>query len=219
MKLRTRFSGRLISSALKIISCIFFIFNTLTSFSQCGPAGSAHCQGIPFSEMIRSTPGNLDFTFDNFSKYNGGVTFSGATLLRLKVLGNDASCKWVLRMYIDNNGGMTPINEWETSFPYSTSGAKPTLDLIQVKIYNGCNTPINSGIYQNFTPTTGSSIDIINDVALNIAGSCVPNVNGAGSYLTNYNEYSFTVDYRIVPGLTYAAGLYTLNIHFCLVEE
>jgi hypothetical protein len=219
MKLKTRSSGRLISSALKIISCLFFIFNTFNSFSQCGPPASAHCQGIPFSEMIRSTSGNLDFTFDNFSKYNGGVTFSGATLLRLKVLANDASCKWVLKMYIDNNGGATPINEWETSFPYSTSGLKPTLDLIQVKVYNGCNTPINSGIYQNFMPTTGASIDIINDVALNVAGSCVTNVNGAGSYLTNYNEYSFTVDYRIVPGLTYAAGIYTLNIHFCLVEE
>ncbi len=219
MKLRTRFSGRLPSTALKIISCLFFIFNTSNSFSQCGSPASAHCQGIPFSEMIRSTSGNLDFTFDNFSKYNGGVTFSGATLLRLKVLPNDVSCKWVLKMYIDNNGAPTPINEWETSFPYSASGLKPTLDLIQVKVYNGCNTPINSGIYQNFAPATGASIDIINDVTLNAAGSCITNVNGAGSYLTNYNEFSFTVDYRIVPGLTYAAGMYTLNIHFCLVEE
>lgn len=219
MKLRTRYSVRLISSALKITSCVFFIFNTFTSFSQCGPPASAHCQGIPFSEMIRSTPGNLDFTFDNFSKYNGGVTFSGATLLRLKVLANDASCKWVLRMYIDNNGGGTPMNEWETSFPYSVSGLKPTLDLIQVKVYNGCNTPISSGIYQNFAASNGAPIDIINDATLNVAGSCITNVNGAGSYLTNYNEYSFTIDYRIVPGLTYAAGMYTLNIHFCLVEE
>jgi hypothetical protein len=122
-------------------------------------------------------------------------------------------------MYIDNNGAPTPLNEWETSLPYSTSGAKPTLDLIQVKIYNGCNTPINSGVYQNFMPANGAFIDIINDVALNVAGSCTTNVNGAGSYLTNYNEYSFTVDYRIVPGLTHAAGMYTLNIRFCLVEE
>jgi hypothetical protein len=169
--------------------------------------------------MIRSTPGNLDFTFDNFSKYNGGVTFSGATLLRLKVLPNDVSCKWVLRMYIENNGGGTPNNEWETSFPYTASGLKPTLDLLQVKVYNGCNTPISSGIYQNFAAANWAPIDIINDAALNAAGSCVTNVNGAGSYLTNYNEYSFTVDYRIVPGLSYAAGMYTLNIHFCLVEE
>lgn len=219
MKLITRFLERLIFSGLKIISCIFFIFNSQLSFSQCGPPATANCQGIPFSELIRSTPGNIDFTFDNFSKYNGGVTISGATLLRLKVLGNNASCKWVLRMYIDNNGAPTPANEWETSLPYSTSGDKPTLDLIQVKIYNGCNTPINSGVYQNFAPATGAFIDIINDVALNVAGSCTTNVNGAGSYLTNYNEFSFTVDYRIVPGLTYAAGMYTLNIRFCLVEE
>ena len=219
MKRIIGFSGYSTLSALKIISCIYFIFNSFHSFSQCGPPASAHCQGIPFSELIRSTPGNIDFTFDNFSKYNGGITFSGATLIRLKVLGNDPSCKWVLRMYIDNNGAPTPIDEWETSMPYSTSGAKPTLDLIQVKVYNGCNTPINSGVYQNFTPATGAFIDIINDITLTPAGSCSTNVNGAGSYLTNYNEYSFTVDYRIVPGLTCAAGMYTLNIHFCLVEE
>lgn len=219
MELVARSSKRLNYSGLKIISCIYFIFNSFLSFSQCGPPASAHCQGIPFSELIRSTPGNIDFTFDNFSKYNGGITFSGATLLRLKVLANDVSCKWVLRMYIDNNGAPTPLNEWETSLPYSTSGLKPTLDLIQVKVYNGCNTPINSGVYQDFLPANGASIDIINDVALNVAGSCTTNVNGAGSYLTNYNEYSFTVDYRIVPGLTYAAGMYTLNIRFCLVEE
>jgi hypothetical protein len=219
MKLKTRSSGRLISSALKIISCIFFIFNTLNSFSQCVAPATSHCQGIPFSELIRSTPGNIDFTFDNFSKYNGGITFSGATLLRLKVLANDASCKWALRMYIENNGGGTPGDEWETSFPYSASGVKPTLDLIQVKVYNGCNTPISSGIYQNFAAANWDPIDIISDATLNVAGSCITNVNGPGSYLTNYNEYNFTVDYRIVPGLTYAAGMYTLNIHFCLVEE
>ena len=103
MELMDRFIENLIHSGLKIISCIYFIFNSFTSFSQCGPPASSHCQGIPFSELIRSTPLNLDFTFDNFSKYKGGITMSGATLLRLKVLGNDASCKWVLRMYIDNN--------------------------------------------------------------------------------------------------------------------
>ncbi len=218
MKLITKFLKGSIYF-LKIISCIYFACTAINTYAQCGPPASAHCQGIPFSELIRSTSGNIDFTFDNFSKYNGGITFSGATLLRLKVLANDISCKWVLRMYIDNNGGGTPVNEWETSFPYGISGSKPTLDLIQVKIYNGCNTPINSGLYQNFVPANGAFIDIINDVSLNAAGSCSTNVNGAGSYLTNYNEYSFTVDYRIVPGLSYAAGLYTLNIHFCLVEE
>lgn len=218
MELMARYIKKLIHSGLKIISCIYFIFNSFASFSQCGPPATAHCQGIPFSELIRSTPLNVDFTFDNFSKYNGGITMSGATLLRLKVLGNDASCKWVLRMYIDNNGTI-PNTDWETSLAYGSSGATPTLDLIQVKVYNGCQTPINNGVYQNFSPLDGDHIDIINDVALNVAGSCGPNVNGEGSYLTNYNEYSFTVDYRIVPGLSYMAGLYTLNIRFCLVEE
>jgi hypothetical protein len=203
----------------KISTCAFLIGYMHNSYSQCGPPTAVHCKGIPESELIRSTPGNVDFTFDNFSKYNGGITISGATLLRLKVLANDSLCKWALRMYIDNNGGSTPANEWELTSPYSISGAKPTVDLIQVKLYNGCNTPINSGTYQQFTPAHGSYIDIINNITINPAGSCSTNVNGAGTYLTNYNEFSFTIDYRIVPGLTNAAGMYQLQIKFCLIEE
>lgn len=205
----------------KLFFCLFlFVYNS-NLYSQCGPPATSHCQGVGAggSELIRSTPGNVDFTFDNFSKYNGGITASGSTLLRLKVLPNDTLCKWILRMYIDNNGAPTPINEWETSASYGVSGIKPTLDLIQVKVYNGCNTPINSGFYQNFTPSTGSFIDIINSVALVSAGSCITNVNGAGSYLTNYNEYSFTIDYRIKPSFAYIPGMYQFNIRFCLVEE
>jgi hypothetical protein len=123
-------------------------------------------------------------------------------------------------MYVDNNPVMgTPVSEWETVTPYGTAGAKPTLDMLDIKVYNGCNTPMFSGIYRSFGASNGSYIDIINNIGIISAGSCATNVNGAGSYLTNYNEYSFTVDYRIVPGLNYRPGLYRMSIHFCLVED
>lgn len=142
------------------------------------------------------------------------------TTLRLKVLPNNASCKWALRMYVENNPASgTPVNEMETIQSYGSGGAAPTLDQIAVKVYNGCGTPINSGVYQNFAPVNGAFIDIINDATLNIAGSCVENVNGPGSYLTNYSEYTFNIDYRITPGLVFGAGVYQLIIHFCLVEQ
>jgi hypothetical protein len=61
--------------------------------------------------------------------------------------------------------------------------------------------------------------DIVNDASLIPAGSCATNVNSAGSYLTDPNEYTFMVDYRIVPGLNFTSGYYQVVLHFCLVEQ
>ena len=205
----------------------FFLILFIQSFSllaQCGAPPSANCQGIPASELILSTPTNVDFTFDSFSKYKGGISQSGSTILRLKVLPNNASCKWVFRVYVDNNpGGGTLATDWEhTMPPYGNSGSIPTLDLLEIRIYNGCNTPVASGIYRSFAPANGSSLDIIPTGMLIPAGNpCVQgaSVNGPGSYLSNYDEYSFTIDYRIIPGLTCRPGMYQISLRFCLVED
>lgn len=206
---------QLFLSFLLIINCQSF-----SLFAQCGPPLSANCLGIPGSELICSTSGNVNFTFDSFSEYNAGISLSGSTVLRLKVLPNNASCKWILRVYVDNNPlGGTPADEWETNVPYGVSGSKPTLDLLDLKVYNGCNTPLFSGIYRSFGAANGEYLDIINNAGIIPAGSCITNVNGAGSYLTNYNEYNFTIDYRIVPGLNYKPGMYQISLRFCLVED
>jgi len=198
----------------------FLLQAVFTARAQCGPPAASNCQGVPASNMFVTGNTNLDFTFDSFQKYVNGITISGATQLRLTVLPNNASCKWKLRVYVDNNpSAPTPNNEWETLNSYGGSGNTPLIDLLEVRIYNGCNTPINSGVYQSFTPLNGSYIDIINDIVLNPAGSCGPNVNGAGSYLSNYKEFSFTIDYRLRPGLSYKAGAYQLSLRFCLVED
>jgi hypothetical protein len=194
---------------------------SVSVFSQCGPPASVNCQAIPASGLILSTPANVDFVFDSFDKINTGVTISGSTILRVKVLANNASCKWALRVYIDNNPGAgTPANEWETLNTYGPVVApKPKLNLLEFKVYNGCNTPIMSSIYQNFAPVNGAFLDIINGLALTPAGSCATNVNGAGDYLSHYNEYSFTIDYRIIPGLNLTPGNYQIVLKFCLVEQ
>ncbi|CAN5597879.1 hypothetical protein BH11BAC2_BH11BAC2_13310 [soil metagenome] len=205
---------------ITVLLKFFFSLVAMDCSAQCGAPTSANCQGVPFSELIQSSSGNVDFVFDDFSKYAAGITQSGTTMLRLKVAANNASCKWALRVYIENNPGAgTPVNEWETLNNYGSGADAPTLDLLALKIYNGCGTPINSGIYQNFAAVNGSFIDIINDATLIPQGSCITNVNGAGSYLSSANEYTFIIDYRVVPGLTFTPGTYQLILHFCLVEQ
>lgn len=203
-----------------LLNLILLLLLHGTASAQCGPPPASNCQGVPNSSMLLSGNGNIDLSFDSFQDYINGITVSGATMLRLTVKANNASCKWKLRVYVDNNpSAPTPVDEWESINSYTTAGSVPLIDLLEVKIYNGCNTPLNSGIYQRFAPVNGSYIDIINDIALTPAGSCTGNVNGAGSYLTNYKEFSFTIDYRMKPGIGYKAGAYQLSLRFCLVED
>lgn len=188
--------------------------------AQCGAPTTSNCQAVPSSELIQSTSGAINLNFDDFSKYRSGITISGATTLRLKVLPNNASCKWSLRVYIENNPASgTPVDQWETVSMYGTGVNAPTLDLLSFKVYNGCGTPINNNIYQNFLPVNGAFIDIINDITLTTAGNCGTNVNGAGTYLSHPAEYTFMIDYRVLPGLNFSPGVYQLNLHFCLVEQ
>jgi hypothetical protein len=200
---------------------LIFLSAPVSSEAQCGPPVTANCQAIPASGLTLSTPGNVNFVFDNFDKIKSGITMGGTTILRLNVLANNAACKWALRVYIDNNPGAgTPATDWEKLSTYgSPIGTVPKLNLLQFRVYNGCGTPISNGVYETFAAANGSFIDIINGMALTPAGSCATNVNGAGSYLTNYNEYTFTIDYRLVPGLAMTPGYYQVGLRFCLVEQ
>ena len=51
------------------------------------------------------------------------------------------------------------------------------------------------------------------------AGSCSQNVNGPGSYLTNYDEFNFDIDIRINPEFNFNPGIFNLNIRFRLEEN
>ena len=202
---------------------IFLLSGRFISAQPCTNPSTSNCADAISggSEFIMSTSGNVDFEFDDMSKFINGITHSGSTRLRLKVDELvSGQCKWKLIMYIDNNG-TTPDNEWETLTTYGTTGDKPQLDLIQVKVYNGCGTPVANGIFQIFSNNVQYDIlDIIPDQSTqhNPAPCDGTHVNGPGSYLTDYNEYNFTIDYRILPGYSLQSGAYQIKIHFCLVE-
>jgi hypothetical protein len=209
-------------------SLLFFFFLTgLSSFglhAQCpGPSGgAANCDPLLSQMLISNTP-NVEFSFDSFSRINAGLQMSGSTILRVKAVNNSGlTCKWNLIMYVYNMGGSAAPDEWTALTNYGASGGTvPELDLIEVRVTNACGTPANSGQWQTFSPvTTGASLRIINDLGLNLPGTCntlLP-TNTAGSYLNNYSEYSFTIDYRIQPGLNLRPGRYNIKIVYCLSE-
>jgi hypothetical protein len=203
---------------------VCFLFKTSFSQPPCNNPVTSNCSDAisGTSRFYMSTPANIDFSFTDIKKYINGITYSGATQLRLRIDEiNPGSCKWRLLMYIDNNN-ILPSYQWEVLNTYGNSGDIPELNLIQVKVYNGCGTPVNSGTYQIFAGNNQYDIlDIIPTLPnINPAGTCDGSnpTNGAGSFLTNYNEYNFTIDYRIIPGFTHRPGTYQINIRFCLVE-
>lgn len=173
----------------------------------------------PSSQMIMKTPNAYTFTFDNFSSYNGGLTITGGTILNIVTQNNPGdTCHWKLRMYIHTNdpGGTA----WDgQAYGSPSGGTKPLLDLLQVRVYNYCGTAYKNLVLQNFSNVNDGFIDIIDDVALHFPGSCGGSeVNTAGSYLTDYGEYSFNIDYVIKPGVRYTPGYYTISVNFCITE-
>lgn len=124
-------------------------------------------------------------------------------------------------MTIDNNPGAgTPVNEWEVLNHYGSGlGTNPPIDMLEIRVRNNCATSPINGVFTTFT----NNMDVIDIIApllpVTPAGSCAVNTNGAGSYLTNYDEFTFAIDVRVKPGYIYNPGIYQLNIRFRLEEN
>jgi hypothetical protein len=213
---------------------IFFLIIVNSSWSQL-PAGcpsftSSRCDGWPESrlDLDQQAGGSiLDFVFDDLSEYNSGITYYGASILRITAsdTAGNGDCAWKLRMIINNGGTPTPDAEWLQTSSYSTTGSQPTIALLEVRVTNNCATSPLNGTWQTFQlAENGGEIMLIDDGNfVNSAGSggvCGSGqTNSVGSYLTSYGEFSFVVDYRIRPFFNYTPGKYELNIKFCISED
>lgn len=199
----------------KYLAVLFISFFQYSIYAQ-------HCDAV-FITM--PTVPNVDFTFDTFAKYIGGITQNGASQIRVLVdnsINLDPDCRWSLSVIVDNNPlSGTPANEWESLVNYTLSASPPTINLLEIRVRNACNTSLTGSGFVNLLNNHGDSFNIIDfNGGITIpAGSCVTNVNGPGSYLTNYNEYNFTIDYRITPGLSLRSGIYQISLKFLIIEE
>ncbi len=201
----------LITATFLLISSVFY--------------AQIHCGVV---ELQSSSTVDANFTFTDFSKYNSGITLLSVARLRVKVESKapiDLNCSWKLRMFIENNSGAgTLADKWEEITLYGNGNAlKPSISDLEVRVNNNCGTPLNTS-FRSFTDVN-DILNIIEEMVPQVivpAGSCTANgtknVNGPGSYLTHYNEYSFNVDLRLKPGFKFNPGVYKLNIKFRLEE-
>lgn len=238
---------------VRLIAVVLFfnLFLIHQVYSQCQPldppAPTYNCEdvvvGVPpgKSGFYMNTPTNLEVVFDSYSDYAGSVVLSGATQLAITAeqlaASLPAQCKWELQMVVDNSTFGAPVaplaapaaDEWfpDALYGLGSSGPYPQIYELEVRVNNACGTPIST-VYQNFV-NDFDAITVIDGTVLVAAASCGPGVNGAGSYLTNYGEYTFNIDYKIrldastlfggsSNPFAYNPGRYKLNIHFCLRE-
>jgi len=164
-----------------------------------------------------------DFVFDSFNKYIAGITYHGVANVDIRVddqVPANPNCKWMLLMTVENNPSSgAGAFEWETLTQYGAGGTNvPHIEILNVRVTNNCSTSPVDGVYQTFV-MSGDQIEIIENTGIRIdAGSCTTNVNGPGSYLTNYDEFHFQIDFKIIPGFSFNPGMYQLQLKFELVE-
>lgn len=203
-------------------SFLFFLFISLNIYHS---NAQTYCGAV---ELILEEQGNNEFIFDNFSSYQGG--FPRKTIARLKVRVADKAipdnrCSWNLQLRLDNDGA--PSDEMEELNLYGDGlGQNPLLSILEIRAINDCMTSDN---FSNFVPLLdvsnipelipmlATSPPLATDVIP--ANSCTSNVNGPGDYISNYSEYTFKIELRIKPGMTYNPGTFGLTFNFRLEEN
>ncbi len=199
----------------------FYLTVSLLLFGFLVAKTQIHCGLV---EIDPNSTTNELLTFDSFSKYTGGIQVNSVARIRVRIEDKaivDPLCSWSLIMTVDNNpGGGTAPTDWERLALYGNGLANnPPITELQIRVRNSCSTSLIDGVYQNFT-NNGDIIDIIAPMLpVTPAGSCANNVNGVGSYLTNYDEFNFDIDIRVIPDFTYNPGIYQLSVRFHLEEN
>ncbi|MDG1803753.1 hypothetical protein [Flavicella sp.] len=207
---------------MRLIVNVIFAFLFFLSITRSN--AQIHCGSV---ELFLEEQGNSAFTFTDFSKYQSG--YPRTTIARLKVRVTDKVipdnlCSWNLILTVNNNGANS--TEWEVLNHYSDgTGPNPLLSILEVRITNDCMT---SEDFSNFVPL--SDVNDILEIIKPIIGtleasdvipsnSCVKNVNGIGDYISNYSEYTFKIEVRLKPGMTFNPGTFALNFNFRLEEN
>lgn len=205
---------------LVILNAAFALI--LKAQPNCTPITTSNCKGVGAGSTIELTSEPvINFTFNSFGDYLRGINLFGQSIIKLTVVENAVpagDCRWYLTVHMDNNS--SPATEWDEVLAYGTgSSTVPPLNILEMRFRNNCNTPISKTNYVSLN-STALNIPIVSSPGVsNTAGACLgDNVNRPGSYITNFGEFSFAVDYRLKPTLNLQPGIYLLNVKFCLTE-
>ena len=162
----------------------------------------------------KSSP-DIEFNFNTIEKYINGIIVPHALELNINAIGSE----WDL--YI--GATTTTAGSFNVINSYSTTGlTPPPVSLIQARVYNSSNTPVSGS---GFIPLTDIATPLYiigsaaNDPAVGCADAVPTGTNTPGTYVLDPECYKLKVDLKLVPGLNYRPGLYTLRIDFIIIED
>ena len=163
---------------------------------------------------LKTSP-NVDFTFNTIAKYVNGIIIPHALELNVNVTG----VQWDL--YIGTT--TTAAGSWNVINSYSTTGiTPPPTSILQARIYNSSNTPLTGGGFFPLSDIASPTYLIgsnANDPGVNCSDPSPVGTNQPGSYTVDPGCYRFKVDLKLVPGMIYRPGLYTLRVDYVLIED
>ena len=164
-----------------------------------------------------ATSPNVDFTFNNINKLLYGIVLPNAITLNVEAVGT----QWDL--YVGTVTAVAGFWDNATYYTLTGNGAIP-VGILEMRVHNLSNTPQISG-YVPLQDIAISTLDIIGnhfsspDPTVNCSDLIHIGTNTAGTYATDPQCYQFKVDLKMVPGIVYRPGLYTLQIEFILAED
>ena len=168
--------------------------------------------GQSVSFELKTSP-NINFDFNTINKYIHGIIAYNICELNVKVDG----VQW--DMYV--GAETTTAGQWDVVSEYSSTGDIPPIDIVQIRINNSSRTSLIPDFFV-LKDITSPSYLIGSPSAPDPAISCPDQgTNQPGDYNSSPGCYKFRVDLKITPGLDpiYRAGLYSLEIHYMLVED
>jgi hypothetical protein len=206
-----------------ILVCLpLFVYNASHAQTNCNVSLTSNCNPTGAgSQCVITGESTINFTFESFGDFLTGGNVFGASILKMIVGENVAplaDCRWRLNVHMDNNGGAPTA--WEQVYAYGANTSPlPDVNILEMRLRNQCNTSLTGSTYATLA-TTASNIDVVESPGVsNNSGTCSStNVNRPGSYLNNFGEYSFAIDYRLKPTLNVQPGIYRLNVRYCITE-
>ncbi len=152
---------------------------------------------------------DLDFTFNTIQKYINGVIVANATEFLI-----ESSAQWDLYVGTQTN---TP-GQWDLLTSYASAGS----NIIPVSILEiRAASPAGTSQQAAFVPLQDISnpVYLIGSGADDLLTTTGVGTNAPGDPVNDAFTHRFRIDYRLVPGMNYTPGVYSLTVVFTLAED
>ena len=152
---------------------------------------------------------DLDFTFNTIRQYINGVVVPNATEFLV-----ESTVEWDLYVGTQTN---VP-GQWDLLTSYASAGSSSVpVSILEIR----ATSPGGTSQQAAFVPLQDISnpVYVIGSGADDILTSSGVGTNAPGDPVNDAFTHRFRIDYRLIPGMGYTPGVYSLTVVFTLAED